>query len=91
MPDNTLAEFIENSIEYGVRFFTIIDICMNIFAKCRKGENVKELLVAYDAAWKNFNELENRNQSSSLYMDDYKFGDGLGLNETIEYCRTNLC
>ena len=42
IPDNTLSEFIENSIEYGVRFFTIIDICMNIFAKCRKGENVKE-------------------------------------------------
>ena len=91
IPDFTLSEFIENSIEYGLRFFTIVDVCMKIFAKCRKKENVKDLLQSYDEAWASYKELEKRNQASSSYNDDYKFGNGLGLNETIEYCRKNLC
>lgn len=91
IPDFKLREFIGNSIEYGLQFFTIIDICMKIFAKCRKKENVKELLCSYDEAWASYKTLEKRNQASSLYNDDYKFGDGLGLNETIAYCRKNLC
>ena len=45
----------------------------------------------YDKAWETYKELENYNQIASLYMDDYKFADGKGLNETIEYCRKNLC
>jgi len=92
MPDGELSQFINNSIEYGFRFSTIIEICMHIFAKCRRGENVKDLLVSYDKAWSKYKELESRAQASTSYMDDYKFSDGgLGLNETIEYCRNNLC
>lgn len=90
--DNELCKFIENSIEYGLRFFTVVDICFIIMAKCRKNENVKELVEKYDKAWEFYKKLETEEQSSSSYNDDYKFDKkGLGFNDTLEYCRENLC
>lgn len=86
-----LRSFIENSIEYAIRFFTLADICFHIFAKCRKQEGVKELLKEYDAAWKWYKELEARPQASSSYSEEYIFSvNNYGLNETIAYCRENL-
>ncbi len=92
IPNHELREFIENSIEYGLRFFKVIYICIRIFAKCRKNENVKELLVEFDTAWAEYKNLEEKNQASTSYDTDYKFSEnGLGLNETLDYCRKNLC
>ena len=91
MPDLTLRAFIENSIEYAVRFYTIINISFRIFAKCRRNENVRELLAEYDNAWVSYKELELRPQASSSYCEEYIFSDNnLGLNETIAYCREHL-
>ena len=91
MPDLTLRAFIENSIEYAVRFYTIINISFHIFAKCRRNENVRELLAEYDNAWVSYKELELRPQASSSYCEEYIFSDNnLGLNETIAYCREHL-
>ena len=90
MENHTLREFIENSIEYAIRFFTITNINFHIFAKCRKQESVKELLKEYDAAWAHFKELESRPQASTSYCEQYIFSpDNLGLDETIAYCRRN--
>lgn len=91
VPDSELREFIENSIEYAIRLFSITRINFHIFAKCRKQESVKELLEEYDKAWEYFKELENRPQASTSYCEEYIFSpDNLGLNETIQYCRDNL-
>ena len=91
MPDSSLREFIENSIEYAIRLFAITKINFQIFAKCRKQENVKALLKEYDLAWKYFKELENRPQAASSYCEEYIFSpDNLGLNETVQYCREHL-
>lgn len=91
LDNSVLREFIENSIEYGVRFFTIIKICFHIFAKCRRQEGVKQLLEEYDKAWISFKELEQRPQSSTSYCEEYLFSpNNLGLNETIAYCREHL-
>lgn len=91
IPNLELREFIENSIEYGIRFYTIIKICFNIFVKCRKQEGVKVLLEDYDNAWGSFKELEERPQSSTSYCEEYLFApNNLGLNETIAYCREHL-
>lgn len=91
LEDATLRQFIEDSIEYGIRFFTIVKICFHIFAKCRKQENVKQLLEQYDNAWISFKELEQRPQSSTSYCEEYLFSpNNLGLNETIAYCREHL-
>lgn len=87
--DVKLKEFIENSIEYGLRFYTIIDIAFKIYAKCRKSENVKELLEKYDMAWKSYLELESRNQSASSYCGE-RFEGIKGIDDTIKYCRQNL-
>lgn len=89
--DSGLREFIDNSIEYAIRFFTITKINFQIFAKCRKQESVKALLKEYDEAWLNFKELESRPQASSSYCEQYIFSpDNLGLDETIAYCRDKL-
>lgn len=91
LADGTLREFIENSIEYGVRFFTIAKICFCMFAKCRKHEGVQELLQEYDDAWVSYKELELRPQASTSYRGEYPLSsDGLGLNDTIAYCRAKL-
>lgn len=90
--DKKLSDFISESIEYGLRFYRIIDISFNIFAKCRKSENVRELLEKYDAAWADYKKLEENEQASSSYCEEYIFSENnLGLNETIDYCRKNLC
>lgn len=89
MIDTTLREFIENSIEYGLRLYSIINIAFQIYAKCRKRENVKELLKKYDEAWKSYLELENRNQASTSFSGE-RFEGIRGIDETIEYCRENL-
>ncbi len=92
LKDSTLRSFIENSIEYAVRFYTIAEICFQIFAKCRRKENVKELLEQYDSAWDSYKELERRPQASTSYCEKYIFSENnLGLDETIAYCRKNLC
>jgi len=89
--DEILCEFIGNSIEYGLRFFTVIDVCFKIIAKCRKHQNVKGLLMDFDVAWDNYKELEKRNQSSTSYNTDYKFEkDGIGFDEVLKYCQENL-
>ena len=91
MDNVELRFFIQNSIEYAIRFYTILNISMQIFAKCRKKEGVKELLKQYDAAWKRYKELEARPQFSSSYKEEYIFSENnYGLNETIAYCRENL-
>jgi len=89
--DEILREFIGNSIEYGLRFFTVIDVCFKIIAKCRKRQNVKDLLMDFDIAWNNYKELEKRNQSSTSYNTDYKFEkDGIGFDEVLKYCQEKL-
>lgn len=90
--DLELKAFLANSIEYGVRFFEIVCICFQIFAKCRKKEHVSMLLQSYDEAWKKFRELEQKPQVATCYHEQYIFSpDNLGLDETIAYCRNNLC
>lgn len=89
--NSQLREFIGDSIDYAIRFYTIISISFEIFAKCRKNENVAELLQKYDLAWESFRELEQRPQSATSYREEYILcEDNLGLNETIAYCRANL-
>ena len=91
-PDETMAQFIRNSAQYGLRLFTIAHLAFRIFAKCRRNENVKELLVSYDAAWESYRQLEKLPQASTSYSEEYIFcPDNLGLNETIAYCREHLC
>ena len=92
VPNEELQEFIANSIEYGLRFFKVIELCFKIMAKCRKHENVRELIEEYDDAWRKYKELELKNQASSSYNLDYKFDkDGHGFDEDLKYCRANLC
>ena len=91
IPKAELRKFIENSIEYGLRFFKVIDVCIKIIAKCRKRENVKELLTDYDKVWEEYKELEAGEYASTSYNTDYRFSEkGFGFNETLEYCRKNL-
>lgn len=89
--DKKLKEFIKNTIEYGLRFYRIVDISFHIFAKCRKNEKVTELLKEYDAAWADFNALLKEEDMATGYFDDYVLGNSRkGLGDTIEYCRKNL-
>lgn len=87
--NKALKEFISNSIEYGLRFYSIINIVFRIYAKCRKNENVKDLLEKYDDAWTRYLELEKRNQASSSFSGE-RFEGIRGVDETIEFCRENL-
>lgn len=88
IPDKKLREFIANSIEYGLRLFSIVNISFKIFAKNRKNIPCGELLNEYDTAWEKYLELEQRPQASSSYKDSYYFAENcLGLNETIDLCR----
>lgn len=92
IPNAQLKEFINDSAEYGVRFFSIINVAFNIFAKCRKKEDVSELIDKYDELWKIFRETQQFSQPSTLYYDDYLFEEKhRGLGDTIEFCRKNLC
>lgn len=91
IPDNTLREFIGNSIEYGLRLFTIVNISFRIFANCRKHLPCDELLKEYDLAWKHYRDLEKLPQASSSYKETYYFAEGhWGLDETIDFCRKYL-
>ncbi len=91
IPYSELREFIESSIEYGLRFFKVIDVCIKIMAKCRKKEKLKELLVDYDKVWEEYKALEMEEHASTSYDTDYRFSEkGFGFNETLEYCRKNL-
>lgn len=91
IPDPVLGEFIRNSGEYAVRLYRLLLCCFRIFAKCRKLQNVRELLLQYDRLWAEYKELEGFPQASSSYCDQYIFSpDNLGLNETIAYCRQHL-
>ena len=91
LDDIKLRSFIGNSIDYAITFYTIINISFNIFAKCRRKENVSDLLKEYDKAWAEHKKLEEREDSSTSYCDQYLFSyNNLGLNETISYCRENL-
>ena len=91
IPDEVLREFLVNSAEYAARLYRLVLICFRIFTKCRKLQNVKDLLEQYDQAWAEYKELETRQQASSSYRDLYIFSpDNLGLNETIAYCREHL-
>lgn len=88
LKDEKLREFIENSMEYAVRLFRIVYICFQIFAKCRRKENLTDLLAEYDEAWEYYRALEQRPQASTSYSEEFMYYTGfLGLNETIEYCR----
>lgn len=92
LKDEKLREFIENSMEYAVRLFSIVYICFQIFAKCRRKENLADLLAEYDKAWEYYRALEQRPQASTSYSEEFMYyTDFLGLNETIEYCRKSLC
>lgn len=91
IPDPAAGEFIRNSAEYAVRLYRLVLVCFRIFAKCRKQENVGQLLWQYDQAWEAYKALESRPQASSSYCDQFIFSpDNLGLNETIDYCRAHL-
>lgn len=94
LDDETLREFIENSIEYGLRFFDIVRLCFCIFARYRKKESVKDLLKEYDDAWAYYRELELRPQASTSFHEEYQSTskpNAQGWNDTIVYCRENLC
>ena len=92
IPQQELREFIGNSIEYGLCFFKVVEVCFKIMAKCRKNENTRELLREYDEVWSEYKGLEQKNQASTSYNLDYKFGkDGHGFDEDLKYCRANLC
>lgn len=89
--DKELKEFIGNSIEYGIRFYHIVDISFHIFAKCRRKEKVADLLKEYDKAWDEFNALLKNENAATGYFDHYIFEEnGRGLGDTIAYCRQNL-
>ena len=91
IPNPAQKAFIGNSAEYAVRFFAMIHIAFQIFAKCRKKENVSELLKVYDEAWERYRETENFPEASSLYYDDYLFEEQKrGLGDTINYCRAHF-
>ena len=92
IPDPELKDFIINSAEYAIRFFSIIYTAFRIFAKCRKNEDVSELLNEYDELWERYKETQNFPQAPSLYHDDYLFEEQKrGLGDTIDYCRKHLC
>ena len=61
-----LKEFISNSIEYGLRFYSIINIVFRIYAKCRKNENAKDLLEKYDDAWTRYLELKKKSSFKQI-------------------------
>ena len=93
--DEELREFIENSIEYGLRFFDIVRLCFYIFDKYRKQKSTKQLLKEYDAAWAYYRELEQRPQASTSYHEEYySTTNGTitrqGWNEVMAYCREKL-
>lgn len=91
-PDAETAQFLRMSAEYGLRLFRIAHLVFQIFAKCRRKENVAQLIEAYDAAWADYRALEKLPQASTSYSEEYIFCPGnLGLNETIAYCREHLC
>ena len=63
-----------------------------MIAKCRKKENVKGLLADFDKVWAEYKALETKKYVSTSYDTDYRFSEnGCGFNETLEYCRKNLC
>lgn len=64
--NKALKEFISNSIEYGLRFYSIINIVFRIYAKCRKNENAKDLLEKYDDAWTRYLELKKKSSFKQL-------------------------
>lgn len=94
MDDTSLREFIENSIEYGLLFFTIVRLSFYMFAKYRKQESVTLLLKEYDETWASYRELEQRPQASTSFREDFRSQNpqkGNGWNEVVEYCREKLC
>ena len=46
--------------EYGLMFYSIINIVFRIYAKCRKNENANDLLEKYDDAWTRYLELKKK-------------------------------
>ncbi len=91
LTDKKLRSFIETSIDYGITLYTIVYIAFKIFAKCRKSENVSELLKEYDKAWEDHINLTKKENTATPYHDYYTYSpDRLGLNETIKYCREKL-
>ena len=89
--DKDLRDFITCSIEYGLRFYRIINVSFHIFAKCCKNEHMPELLAEYDKAWADFDELLQDKNAATGYFDDYIFEEKhRGLGDTIKYCRENL-
>ena len=93
MNDIALRAFIENSIEYGLRLFTIVRLVFYIFARYRKKEGTKDLLDVYDRAWSHYRELESRPQASTSFFETFRSQTpkkGLGWNDVVEYCREHL-
>jgi hypothetical protein len=92
IPNSELKNFIVNSAEYAIRFFSIIDTAFKIFVKCRTNEDVSDLISEYDKLWERYKETQKFPQPSSLYHDDFLFEEKQrGLGDTINYCRLNLC
>ncbi|MBO4898367.1 MAG: hypothetical protein J5590_08740 [Clostridia bacterium] len=92
IPNAELKDFILNSAEYAIRFFSIISVAFQIFAKCRKSEDVTDLLKEYDKLWEKYKETQLFPDAATLYYDDYLFEEQKrGLGDTIEYCRAHLC
>lgn len=89
--DKELWQFISDSIDYGIKFYRIINISFHIFAKCRKEKKVSDLLECYDRAWEDFNGFLKKEDVATGYFDDYIFEEKhRGLGDTIAYCRKNL-
>lgn len=63
--------FIEQSIEYGLRLFNVIEIYFQILAKNRKNEKIDDLLKQYETAWERYQELEKESGASSCYHETY--------------------